>query len=183
MKEHNSSKKIISEKELRSLVLTRLGSLHNDVNMEPDSNTKYLAELKKTKEEKRRIIMDIYARYYSPQKTTDLSGLPKRQGDMTGEMLDFCAGFDQYIASMEAEYQAYSKQRKEAVQLLTMVLTLKQPFSRILYLRYYMKMSPEDACGTLHVARSTLFRKQNAALNKLMVMFANTNGLIVVPND
>ena len=183
MKHQNRCKKIISEKELKSLVLRRLGSLHNDVNLEPDSNTKYLAELKRTKEEKRRIIMDIYAWYYSPQKTTDLSGLPKRQGDMTGEMLDFCAGFDKYIASMEEEYQACTRQRKEAVQLLTMVLTLKQPFSRILYLRYYMKMSPRDACNTLHVGRSTLFRKQNTALSELMVMFAHCNGLIVVPND
>jgi len=98
---------------------------------------------------------------------------------MTGEMIDFSQGFDKYIASLEKEYADAKRRRNEAVKLLTMLMTLKPPYSMILYLRYYRKISPKDACYQLHIARSTLFRKQSAALTQLSELFAEHNGIII----
>ena len=164
------------------MLLTRLNSLQTDVNTVPEKAKCYLTELRKTRNDKRKALMNVYAADYAPAKVTDFSGLPKKEGDMTGEMLDFSNGFDKYIDSLEQEYMDAKRQRKEAVRLLTLMLSLKQPYSRILYLRYYKKLSPEDACFEMHIARSTLFRKQNAALSQLMELFAESNGIIMKPD-
>ena len=92
-------------------------------------------------ERKAQGIMDIYAEDIMRRlKVTDYSGLPKKECDMTGEMIDFSQGFDDYIASLEERIQLLmQKQKKEAIELLAMILSLRQPYSMILYLRYYRK--------------------------------------------
>ena len=183
MKEiYKEEKTVVTKRELKSMLLTRLNSLQTDVNTVPEKAKCYLTELRKTRNDKRKALMNVYAADYAPAKVTDFSGLPKKEGDMTGEMLDFSNGFDKYIDSLEQEYMDAKRQRKEAVRLLTLMLSLKQPYSRILYLRYYKKLSPEDACFEMHIARSTLFRKQNAALSQLMELFAESNGIIMKPD-
>ncbi len=183
MKEiYKEEKTVVSKSELRTMLLTRLNSLQTDVNTVPEKAKCYLTELRKTRNDKRRALMDVYAADYAPAKVTDFSGLPKKEGDMTGEMLDFSNGFDKYIASLEEEYMDAKKQRKDAIRLMTLILSLKQPYSRILYLRYYKRLSPEDACFEMHIARSTLFRKQSTALSQLMELFAETNGIIMKPD-
>ena len=167
----------ITKKELRSILISKLKSLSIDFNVAPDTTAAFLSEVKKTREEKRKAMMALYAEYYAPQKVTDYSGLPKRQSDMTAEMIDFSNGFDRYIASIEAEYNSVIKQKRDAAALLSLVLSLEQPYSRILYLRYYKKMSPDDVCSTLHIARSTMFRKRNAALGELVELFADKNNI------
>jgi DNA-directed RNA polymerase specialized sigma24 family protein len=178
---NNSNGISISKKELRAMLLLKLSTLQYDLIRVPEEARRYLLDIRKTKNDKYKA-MDVYAEDNSPVKVTDLSGLPKRACDMTGEMIDFSEGFDRYILSIEKEYAAAKRRRSEAIRLLTMVMSLKQPYSRILYLRYYRKMSPEDACYELHVSRSTMFRKQNVALDRLAEMFAANYGYIIKPD-
>jgi uncharacterized membrane protein YvbJ len=96
-----NSNSVLSKEKLKSYLLRKLNSLYTDVNSAPEDTTSYLSYIKRTEEEKRKIIMDLYAGYYAPAKVTDYSGLPKRRCDMTGEMLDFVENFDKYIASLE----------------------------------------------------------------------------------
>ena len=171
----------ITKKELKAMLLLKLSTLQYDLIKVPEEARRYLLDIRKTRNDKN-TAMDAYAEDNSPVKVTDLSGLPKRECDMTGEMIDFSEGFDRYILSIEKESAAAKKRRSEAIRLLTMVMSLKQPYSRILYLRYYRKMSPENACYEMHVARSTMFRKQNVALDKLAEMFAANYGYIIKPD-
>ena len=171
-----------TRRELKTFLLVKLNSLYSDVNSTPERTAAFLEELKRAHEDRRAVLMDIYAGYYAPEKVTDYSGLPKRQCDMTGEMLDFSSGFDKYIASIEEEYNVIVKQKREAVALLSLILSLKQPYSRILYLRYYKRLSPEDASEELHIARSTMFRKRNVALGKLAELFAAKNDIVLMPD-
>ena len=171
-----------TRRELKTFLLVKLNSLYSDVNSTPERTAAFMEELKRAREDRRAVLMDIYAGYYAPEKVTDYSGLPKRQCDMTGEMLDFSSGFDKYIASIEEEYNVIVKQKREAVALLSLILSLKQPYSRILYLRYYKRLSPEDASEELHIARSTMFRKRNVALGKLAELFAAKNDIVLMPD-
>ncbi|MBR1906198.1 MAG: DUF1492 domain-containing protein [Clostridiales bacterium] len=172
-------KKCITKRELKTMLITRLNTLHSDVNNRNEKAESYLSELRKTRNEKRKALMDIYAGENAPVKVTDYSGIPKKECDMTGEMIDFSQGFDDYIASLEKEYADAKRRRNEAIKLLTMLMTLKTPYSMILYLRYYRRLSPKDACRQLHIARSTLFRKQNTALSLLSELYAERNGIII----
>lgn len=177
---NNEFKKIYTEKELKALLLNKLNSMHSDINSLPENAKYYLTELRKTRNDKLRALMDLYSRDYAPAKVTDFSGMPKKQGDMTGEMIDFSNGFDSYIDSLEKEYMAAKKKRGDAIRLLTLLLSLKQPYSRILYLRYYKRLSPEQARFEMNISRSTLFRKQNAALDELVELYAENFGIVLI---
>ena len=180
MNEYNTEKIIVvTKKELRSMLISRLNSLRSDVSSVPEDVMLYLSEMKKTRKDKHDVLMDIYAAENVPVKVADYSGIPKRECDMTGEMIDFSQGFDNYIAALEKEYEAAMKRRKEAIRLLTMMLTLKLPYAKLLYLRYYRKLSPEDTSYKMHIARSTLFRRQNTAISQLSELFAEDNGIII----
>lgn len=179
MKNSRNKKIVVTRKELKSMLITKLNALQVDVNSVSEEAGRYLSELKKAKNDQRSFLMDLYAGDHAPVKVTDYSGVPKRECDMTGEMIDFSKGFEKYISSLEKEYAAAKKRRKEAIRLFTMVLSLKLPYSRILYLRYYWKLSPEDTSNKMHIARSTLFRKQNAAISQLSELFAERNGIII----
>ena len=173
-------KKCLTRKELKMFLLMKLNSLYSDVNIDPEKTAAFLEEIRKTSEDKRKLIMNVYAKYYAPVKVTDYSGLPKRECDMTGEMIDFSASFDEYIASVEEQYNYIVKQKREAVALLSLVLSLKQPYSRILYFRYYKKLTTKETCDELHIARSTLFRKREVALYELSELFAVRNDIELV---
>jgi hypothetical protein len=43
-------------------------------------------------------------------------------------------------------------------------------------------MPPEKMCIEMHIARSTLFRKRNDALEVLAEMFAENNNLVLEPD-
>ena len=177
-----NKKTVLTRKKLRSYLLVKLNSMYSDVNASPDKTTSFLDTIRRSEEDKRKILMDMYADCYAPVKATDYSGLPKRSCDMTAEMLDFVDNFDKYIASIEEEYSVFIKQKREAVALLAMVLSLRQPYSRILYLKYYKRMSPVEMCGEMHIARSTLFRKRNVALGELAELFAENNNIVIEPD-
>ena len=180
-KNNNNKHVEITKEELKAMLLIRLNTLQYDLVKVPEEAKRFLSDLLKTRNDKRKMLLDTYAEDYAPVKVADLSGLPKRECDMTGEMIDFSEGFDNYILSIEKEYTAAKKRRSEAIRLLTMLMSLKQPYSRLLYLRYYRKLSPEDACYEMHIARSTMFRKQSIALDKLTEIYAARNGYIIKP--
>ena len=180
MKKYNRDELIVvTKKELRSMLIARLNSLHDDVCNVPEDVMLYISELKKTRKDKNDVLMDLYSAEHAPVKVADYSGIPKSECDMTGEMIDFSKGFDHYIAALEKEYAAAMKRRKEAIRLLTMMLSLKLPYAKLLYLRYYRKLSPDDTSYEMHIARSTLFRRQNTAISQLSELFAEDNGIII----
>lgn len=183
MKKSVNVVKSLTEKELKTYLLLKLNSMYSDANLDADKTAAYLEEIRKTSEDKRRLMMNVYAEYYAPAKVTDYSGLPKRECDMTGEMLDFSSGFDKFIASIEEQYNIIVKQKREAVALLSLVLSLKQPYSKLLYFRYYKKMSTKETCAEMHIGRSTLFRKREVALSELSKVFASHNHIKVLADS
>lgn len=180
MRERGKTKrKCYTKKELKSILMSRLNRLQDDVDTVPEKARSYMTEIKRTNSDRYRALMDIYATDNAPVKVSDYSLIPKKQGDMTAEMLDFSSGFDKYIDSLEKEYLAARMKRCEAIRLMTLVLSLPQPYSRLLYLRFYRKLSPDDASNVMHLARSTMFRKQSTAMGLLVEMYAKKNGLVL----
>lgn len=172
--------KRMTVKALKKFLVAKLTSLYSDVNTSSDKATDFLADIKKTKEEKRKLLMSLYAAECAPAKVTDFSGMPKRECDMTAEMIDFCAGFDKYIASMRAEYKELIRKKRDAVALLTLLVSLRNPYSKILYLKYYTNVPLQTICKDMHFSRSTFFRKRDKALSDLAVLFAERNDIKLI---
>lgn len=180
MRERRKTKrKSYSRKELKSILMSRLNTLQDDVDKVPENVRIYMTEIKRTNSDRYRALMDIYATENVHVKVADYTGIPKKPSDMTAEMLEFSSGFDKYIDSLEKEYLAARIRRSEAIRLMTLVMSLQQPYSRLLYLRFYRKLSPDDASNAMHLARSTMFRKQSTAMGLLIDSYAKKYDLIL----
>jgi hypothetical protein len=120
--------------------------------------------------------MDLYAGYYAPCKVSDPTYVPKGQGDMNDVMINFSEGFNDFVKSMEEQYVNCLIRRRRATILLSRMLSIRLPYSRLMYLYYYKKKDPDEISETLYISRATFFRLKSFAINELTEMYYTPKG-------
>ena len=160
-----------SFEEARAIICSRLNYLRADLSFRSSVEENLYTELCKAHTDKKRKLMDIYAQFYSPCKVSDTSKLPKGQGDMNAVMLDFSEGYDRFIETMEKEYSKLLARRRSATILLSKILSIKYPYSRVLYLYYYLNMDTAEITDRLFISRATFYRLKNIGINILTGLY------------
>jgi hypothetical protein len=97
--------------------------------------------------------------------------VPRGQGDMNDVMIDFSEGFDEFIESLEETYVNNIMRRRRAAVLLKRMLSMKLPYSRLMYLYYYKKLDPIVIIDDLYISRATFYRIKSVAINMLTSMY------------
>ena len=162
---------VSSFEEARAIINTRLNHLCADLKERSDSEDRYFDEICKALEDQKLSFMDIYAGYYAPCKVSDPVFLPKGQGDMNEVMVNFSDGFNDFITSMEEQYVSCLIRRRRATILLSKMLSIQLPYSRLMYLYYYKKMDPRDISADLYISRATFYRLKSNAINALTSLY------------
>ena len=162
---------VSSFEEARAIINTRLNQLYADLKDRSDSEDRYLNEICKALEDQKLSFMDIYAGYYAPCKVSDPVFLPKGQGDMNEVMVNFSDGFNDFITSMEEQYVSCLIRKRRATILLSKMLSIQLPYSRLMYLYYYKKMDPREISEDLYISRATFYRLKSIAINTLTQLY------------
>ena len=162
---------VASFEEARAVINARLNCLCADLNDHSDNEDRYFNEICKAYEDKKMSFMDLYAGYYAPCKVTDPTFVPKGEGDMNEVMLDFSEGFNDFIHSMEEQYVSCLIRRRRATILLSKMLSIQQPYSRLMYLYYYKKQDPAQISESLFISRATFYRLKSMAINTLTSLY------------
>ena len=76
--------------------------------------------------------------------------------------------------SMEEEYVAQLIRRRNATILLSKMLSIKYPYSKIMYLYYYKAMTDIEIADSLYISRATFYRLKDAGLTILTSMYYPT---------
>ena len=160
-----------SFEEARAIIVSRLNNLHVDLYARVPGEEAMLNEILKAHKDKFQGLMDIYAGFYSPCKVADTSFQPRGQADMNDIMIDFSEGFEKFIESLEERYVEMIIARRRATELLGKMLSLKLPFSQLLYLYYYKRVHPEDVFSLLFFSRATFYRMKGEAITELTRMY------------
>ncbi len=160
--------------EAKDIIKTRLKYLRVDLGKHSPMEDSLVAEITMAHEDKRLSLMDFYSHLYSPCKVSDLAFVPKGQGDMNDVMIDFSEGYDKFIKSMEEEYVAQLIRRRNATILLSKMLSIKYPYSKIMYLYYYKAMTDIEIADSLYISRATFYRIKDAGLTILTSMYYPT---------
>ena len=160
-----------SFEEARAIIETRLKTLRQDLSGRTPAEDTIIAEILKAHEDKKLSLMDLYAGYYSPCKVTDTVFEPKGQGDMNDVMLSFSEGFNEFIENMEEQYVSLIMKRRRATILLNRMLSIRFPYSRLMYLYYYKGIDPKDIAELFFISRATFYRLKSAAINSLTALY------------
>ncbi len=167
---------VASFEEARAIINARLNRLCEDLADYPETENKLLNEICKVYEDRKISFMDLYAGYYAPCKVSDPTYVPKGQGDMNDVMINFSEGFNDFVKSMEEQYVNCLIRRRRATILLSRMLSIRLPYSRLMYLYYYKKKDPDEISETLYISRATFFRLKSFAINELTEMYYTPKG-------
>lgn len=162
---------VASFEEARAIINSRLNNLCSDLLDHPVKEDRYFNEICKAYEDQKISFMDIYAGYYAPCKVSDPLFLPKGQGDMNDVMINFSEGFNDFITSMEEQYVSCLMRRRRATILLSKMLSIQLPYSRLMYLYYYKKQDPKVISESLFISRATFYRLKSVAINTLTSLY------------
>ena len=171
----DSIENVASFDEARAIIKSRLSRLNADLTEHTDTEDKLLSEICKAYEDKNVDFMDIYAGYYAPCNVSDPVYVPKGQGDMNDVMISFSEGYNEFITSLEEQYVGCLIRRRRATILLSRMLSIKLPYSRLMYLYYYKKQDPEEISESLYISRATFFRLKSAAITALTSLYYSSD--------
>lgn len=160
-----------SFEEARAIINARLNHLCSDLSDCPEVDNRLIQEINKAYQDQKVSLMDLYAGFYSPCKISDTVFEPKAQGDMNDVMIDFSEGFDEFVESLEESYVNNIMRRRRAAVLLKRMLSMKLPYSRLMYLYYYKKLDPIVIIDDLFISRATFYRIKSVAINMLTSMY------------
>lgn len=167
---------VASFAEARAIINARLNHLCEDLADYPETEYKILNEICKAYEDRKVSFMDLYAGYYAPCKVSESAYMPKGQGDMNDVMINFSEGYNDFIKSMEEQYVNCLIRRRRATILLSRMLSIRLPYSRLMYLYYYKKKDPDEISESLYISRATFFRLKSFAINELTEMYYTPKG-------
>lgn len=162
---------VASFEEARAIINSRLNHLCEDLSDYPGTEDNLVKEICKAYEDRKVSFMDLYAGYYAPCKVSDTAFVPKGQGDMNDVMIDFSEGFNDFLTSMEEQYVNCFIKRRRATILLSRMLSIRLPYSRLMYLYYYKKQDPSVISESLFISRATFYRLKSIAINAITDMY------------
>lgn len=160
-----------SFEQAKNMVRSRLKYLRADLAYKSPVEESLINELSKAHEDKKRKLMDIYARFYSPCKVSNTEYNPRAQCDMSDIMIDFSEGYDKFIKAMEEELVENVMRRRRATVLLSRMLSIKYPYSKVMYLYYYKDMKDTEISEKFFMSRSTFYRLKDVGIDLLTQMY------------
>ena len=167
---------VASFEEARAIINSRLNHLCSDLTDNSDTEKTLFNEICKAYEDRKIDFMDLYACYFAPCKVSEPTFLPTGQGDMNDIMINFSEGFNEFISSMEEQYVRCLIRRRRATILFAKMLSVKLPYSRLMYLYYFKKQDPDEISESLFISRSTFYRLKSAAINALTRLYYPPKG-------
>lgn len=171
---YGSAEDVKTFEEAKDIIRTRLKYLRVDLGEHTPFEDSLTAEITRAHDDKRRFLMDFYAHLYSPCKVSSSVCIPKGDCDMNDVMIDFSEGYDKFIRTMENEYAFQIIRRRDATILLSKLLSIKYPYSMVMYLYYYKAMNDKEISKSLFISRSTFYRIKDTGLTILTSMYYPT---------
>lgn len=168
---YDENRKVETFEQAMNIMKRRLKYLRIDLGIQSDIENALLTEFRMLCEDKNRNILDYYTHFYAPCKVSDTEPKFHGQGDMNDMMIDFSEGYDKFIKALGEEYVSYMIRRRNASILLTKLLSLSYPQTKILYYYYYKAMDEKKIIDMMYISRSTFYRLKNNGLLMLTSIF------------
>ena len=165
------SGKTFTYEEALDVIRRKLKYLRIDLGIDSKMEKELVKEMITAYSDKQISLMDLYAHFYAPCKITDPEFKIMGCGDMSDVMIDFSEGYEKFIKSLGDEYVNYMIRRRSAAILLSKIMTLPYPVSKIMYMRYFKEKSDLEIAANMFFSRATFYRLHKSGIDKLTAMY------------
>jgi len=146
----------------------RLKSLSKDLSISSEEANLLLGLLTDSVDDKEELLKHLYFSENSPVKVLNTVSEPHGQGDITEEVIDVCMGYDKYVKSLGREAYNLLDKHNKALRLFIDLITLPYPYSQILYLKDYKKLTVDEICVEMYLSKSSFYRKYERSFTLLL---------------
>lgn len=146
----------------------RLKNLRSDLTFSSDEANMLIGLLTDSVEDKEEILKHLYFSENAPVKVLSGDHITGGKGDVTGEIIDICMGYDKYAKNLGREAYNLLDRHNKALKIFLLMLKLPYPFSQILYLKFFKGMSVDEICNELYLSKSGFYRKYERAITLLL---------------
>ncbi|MBP5181348.1 MAG: DUF1492 domain-containing protein [Clostridiales bacterium] len=150
------------------VLIERLKNLYDDLTCSGEEAISLVNFMTDCMEDKVTVIRDLYFHDHAPVKVLNPQALPGGgHKDPADELIEVSIGYDNFVKNIGVQATGVIRRHTKALNMFLMILSLPTPYSSILYLHYFKKMSIDDTCKVLYISRSSCYRKRERAIKIL----------------
>ncbi|MCR5528016.1 MAG: hypothetical protein K6F49_02235 [Saccharofermentans sp.] len=138
---------------------TILDNLYDDMIITDREAVKLASFISSSRRDKNNILKKLYYSDNAPVKVLSTEFKGKGESDVTGEMIDVSVKYDEFIERLENRMNELIARHNKAMNVFFLIMSLPEPFCRVLYLKYFKRMTCDEVSVELYISPSTFYRK------------------------
>ena len=150
------------------ILRARLKTLYEDLTCSSDEAIQLVGFMNTCLTDKAAVLKDMYYKDHAPVKVLnpayDVKGGVK---DIEAEIIAVGEGYDQFVRKLSLKTTNILNRHKSALNVFVHILTLPDPYSRLLYLRFFKCMEMDDVMNEMFMSKSACYRKLERGIKLL----------------
>ena len=138
---------------------TILDNLYDDMIITDREAVKLASFISSSRRDKNNILKELYYSDNAPVKVLSTEFKGKGESDVTGEMIDVSVKYDEFIERLENRMNELIARHNKSMNVFFLIMSLPEPFCRVLYLKYFKRMTCDEVSVELYISPSTFYRK------------------------
>ena len=151
-----------------NILRERLTSLYKDLTCTNDEAVSLMSFMNNSFDDKVTVINDIYYHEHAPVRvlSTEFTGTGGSY-DIEEELIKISEGYDRFLKQIGLRTSNVLSKHTHALDLFLNLLSLPEPYSRILYLRFFKGCSIDEVSKSMFISKTSCYRKQEKGIRLL----------------
>lgn len=145
----------MDKKQLKEI----LDNLYDDLIINDKEAVNLASFISSSRKDKNSIMRELYYNDNAPVKVLSTEFKGKGESDVTGEMIDVSIRYDEFLDRLETRVDDLISRHNKAMNVFFLIMSLPDPFCRLLYLKYFKRMTCDEVSVMLFISPSTFYRK------------------------
>lgn len=150
------------------ILRTRLKTLYEDMTCTSDEAINLVNFVCSTISDKKTVLKDIYFKERAPIKVLNPSyDIKGGVNDVEAELIAISEGYDQFVRKISLRTSSILVKHKNAVKLFVEIVSLPEPYARILYLKFFKGLEMDDIKNEMFISKSACYRRLEKGIQLL----------------
>ncbi len=143
------------------ILIKRLNGLYTDLTCKSEEAENLVNFMCTSLDDKRTFLKDMYYRDHAPVKVLNPSytGVKGGKKDIEAEIISISEGYDSFIKKLGNQTSDILSRHSMALELFVELLSMPEPYSRLLYLRYFKGLDMDEVSRITFMSKSSCYRK------------------------
>ncbi|MBR1797137.1 MAG: sigma-70 family RNA polymerase sigma factor [Clostridiales bacterium] len=157
-----------------NILRERLNTLYEDLTCSNNEAISLVNFMSECVDDKIAVIRDMYFHDHAPVRVLNPS-IEHTGGsyDIEEEIIEISQGYDTFVKKLGNKTSYVLNKHAKALALFLTLMNLPDPYSRVLYLRYFKCLSVEDISEEMFISKSSVYRKHDKGISLLYELMSS----------